>query len=130
MASDKYNALVPRYMYWSNELKNVGRCLKCNSLLEKEYHLYLLLIKTKDGIYENIIGTDSGSFCPNCPIIVLDYYDIRDMASMADFSMISFTVLGTIDENDMKIVAFINFADKPSNKDFVNYINEDNYSMR
>ncbi len=68
----KYDASIPREMFWSYEIPDSNLCPACNARLEKELHAYMVLMqKGKDREFF-ISGNDGGSFCPNCDVVVLD----------------------------------------------------------
>lgn len=99
----KFDSSIPRKMYWSNEIKNKKLCPECNSKLEKEYHSYLIITKTKDDNDFFIIGNDGGYFCPKCPIVVLDHKTFSEIISASNvFSRsFKFTVAGIVDIEGM-----------------------------
>jgi len=73
-SEDKLNISIPKHMYWSNELKNPEKCPKCNSRLQKDQNPFFAIVG-KDPL---IIGCD-GFLCQNCPVIILDNNEIRNM---------------------------------------------------
>ncbi|MDI6732620.1 MAG: hypothetical protein QME51_00740 [Planctomycetota bacterium] len=98
MAPKKYKSSIPRQMYWSTDLKNSKICPKCNSLLENEYHSYLLLVKTEKDVESFMVGNDKGYFCPNCAVVVLDKDEFGKMVlGFHDVSSSKFTVAGIVD---------------------------------
>lgn len=134
MARKKFDASIPRRMYWSNEIKNKKRCPECNSKLEEEYHTYLLIIKGGNEFESFITGHDGGYFCPKCPVIILDYKTFSEIASATDIisSSFEFTVAGIVDidaippdkshlplgddDNPIPLVKFIQRADKDNSE--------------
>ena len=40
--------------------------------LEKEYHIYVLLVKERNDVIPFMASNDGGSFCSKCPVVVLD----------------------------------------------------------
>ena len=126
-------------MYWSSDLKNSKRCPVCNSILENEYKSYLLAIETKKNAEPFIVGNDAGSFCSNCPVVVLDADKFSEMVSGAQdvrggltflrrgAPKLRFFVLGIVDldavpedkksepfddDNPIPIVEFTNLSSK------------------
>lgn len=68
----KFDASVPRKMFWSDKLVNKKKCPLCHSTLENEYHTYAMVIRSGGEVTPFIAGNDSGAFCPECPVVVLD----------------------------------------------------------
>jgi hypothetical protein len=68
----KFNASIPRKMFWSDKLVNRKKCPLCHSALENEYHTYGLAVVSGREATTFITGNDGGSFCPECPVVVLD----------------------------------------------------------
>lgn len=101
MAKKRYDASIPRRMYWSDEIKNRKRCPECDSKLQKEYHTYIIIIKDMDDPEPFITGNDGGNFCPNCPAIVLDDGIFSKIAASADMTSrpLKFMVCGIIDDD-------------------------------
>jgi hypothetical protein len=99
-----FDPSVPRKMYWSNKIPNKLRCPHCKSKLEKEYQSYLLTTRSQ-GEYETFIsGNDYGTFCSQCPIVVLDFEGINqiiqqvfDRTDWIKSPKLSFAVLGMLD---------------------------------
>jgi len=69
----KFDASIPRKMFWSTDVGGTEFCPQCNSRLENESHSYLLLVREPGDFHPFIVGNDNGYFCENCPIVVLDY---------------------------------------------------------
>jgi hypothetical protein len=68
----KFDASIPRKMFWSDKLVNRKKCPLCHSALENEYHTYGMAAVSGMETTTFITGNDSGSFCPKCPVVVLD----------------------------------------------------------
>src|SRR5262245_10479634 len=68
----KFDASVPRRMFWSDKLVNKKKCPLCHSRLENEYHHYIMAIQSGKEITTLATGNDSGAFCSECPVVVLD----------------------------------------------------------
>jgi len=135
MTKKKFDASIPRKMFWSNEIPNSKLCPNCNAKLEREYHTYLIATR-KEGNYETFItGNDGGYFCPNCDIVVLDWDKFARLVSIfSKFSKsVEFTVLGIVDvnaipedkrsipiggdDNPIPLVEFTNLSkERPKNK--------------
>jgi hypothetical protein len=69
---EKFDASIPRKMFWSDKLVNRKKCPLCRSTLENEYHHYIMAIKSGKETTMLATGNDSGAFCPECPVVVLD----------------------------------------------------------
>jgi hypothetical protein len=68
----KFDASIPRKMFWSDKLVNRKKCPLCHSALETEYHTYGMAVWIGSESTTFIAGNDYGSFCPECPVVVLD----------------------------------------------------------
>jgi hypothetical protein len=68
----KFSASIPRRMFWSDKLVNRKKCPLCHSALEREFHTYGIAVVSGKEITTLITGNDAGSFCPECPVVVLD----------------------------------------------------------
>ena len=68
----KFDASVPRRMFWSDKLVNKKKCPLCHSVLEDEHHTYAMAVRSGGETTPLITGNDAGSFCPECPVVVLD----------------------------------------------------------
>src|SRR5215470_19935347 len=68
----KFDASIPRRMFWSDKLVNRKKCPLCHSALENEYHTYGMAVVNGKETTTLITGNDAGSFCPVCPVVVLD----------------------------------------------------------
>jgi hypothetical protein len=100
----KFDPSIPRKRYWSDSVPNKLRCPRCKSLLEKEYQSYLLTVQSYVDYETFISGNDYGSFCPQCPIVVLDIQGIKqtiqqvfDRTDWIKSTKLSFEVLGILD---------------------------------
>ena len=96
MSEKKFDASIPRKMYWSDDVPSVSLCPRCGAKLEKEYHSYVVV--TKEGNDHEMImyGGDEGSFCPNCDTVVLDY-DMFVMILSQCHHFSAFGVMGIVD---------------------------------
>jgi hypothetical protein len=68
----KFDASIPRRMFWSDKLVNKKKCPLCHSTLENEYHHYIMAIQSGKETTTLATGNDYGVFCPECPVVVLD----------------------------------------------------------
>jgi hypothetical protein len=68
----KFDASIPRKMFWSDKLVNKKKCPLCHSTLENEYHHYIMAIRSGKEITTIGSGNEFGAFCPECPVVVLD----------------------------------------------------------
>lgn len=99
MTEKKYDASIPREMFWSNKIQDSRLCPTCNAKLEKKYHTYLVLSRKGEDYESFISGNDAGKFCPNCDIVVLDRNMFAKSVSFATrhSSSFEFTVVGLVD---------------------------------
>ena len=96
----KFDASVPRWMYWSNRISPPDKCPKCNTSLEAEYHTYLFFTKEGGNVVPFMVGNDGGKFCSQCPVVVLDNEVFAETALSGGASGNSiFTVAGIVDLN-------------------------------
>ena len=96
----KFDASIPRAYYWKHEIENHNKCPECSTHLEIEQHTYYIAINDKGDISALTIGSDAGSFCSKCPIVVLDEDIIIKMikfGGVVDNS--KFIVFGIVDMN-------------------------------
>ena len=101
----KFDASIPRKMFWSESLVNKKKCPLCHSTLENEYHHYIIAVRTGKEITTLGVGNDYGSFCPECPVVVLDRKGFeRVIGQIAEESpdlgmsgAVSFLVIGIAD---------------------------------
>jgi hypothetical protein len=94
---------IPRRMFWSDKLVNKKKCPLCHSILAPEYHSYVLVTWSGEEPSTFITGNNNGSFCPECPVVVLDRKGfeqiIEEMAESPDLGISSagrFAVLGIV----------------------------------
>ncbi len=101
MTRRKFDASIPRKMFWSNKITNSKLCPNCNAKLKREYHTYLVGTRKRNNYETFITGNDDGYFCPNCDIVVLDWDEFARLVSVfSKFSnSVEFAVLGIVDTN-------------------------------
>jgi len=99
----KVDVSIPRKMFWSDKLVNKKKCPLCHSTLENEYHTYMMVTRSGGETTPFMTGNDSGSFCLECPVVVLDRKGfeqaIEAMAERPDWGIsgtVQFTVLGIV----------------------------------
>ncbi len=99
MMENKYDASIPREMFWADEIPNSNLCPACNAKLEKEFHTYVLLMRKGKDRKSFLSGNDGGSFCPNCNVVVLDRNVFAAHISHATrhAAPLQFTVAGIVD---------------------------------
>lgn len=125
----KFDASIPRKMFWSTDVGGTDFCPQCQGRLQNESHSYLLMIREGGEIQPFIAGNDSGYFCPHCPVVVLKYEEFAQLASMAmsEGYRGKFTVMGIVDldavpeekldvplgddDNPIPLVKFTNLSD-------------------
>ena len=130
----KFDASVPRKMFWSTDIGGMDFCPQCHSKLENESHSYLLLVREPGDFKPFIVGNNDGYFCACCPIVVLDYEAFAKSALAGNPSSCSFefTVPGIIDldaipeenanipigddDNPVPLMRFTNYRDTESAK--------------
>lgn len=100
----KFDVSVPRRMFWSDNLVNKKKCPLCHSALEKEHHSYAMVVRSGGETTPFISGNDSGAFCPECPVVVLDRKGferaIEAMAERPDWGIsgaVEYVVAGIVD---------------------------------
>jgi hypothetical protein len=137
----KFDAAIPRRMFWSDSLVNKKKCPLCHSTLENEYHHYIMVIQSGKETTALGAANDYGAFCPECPVVVLDKNGFErlareDVEKKPDWKMsgeLSFIVIGIVnlnavpedkrhlplggDDNPIPIVKFIREIDAASQGD-------------
>ena len=93
----KFDASIPRRMYWNTDLKAPDVCPECRTPLEKEHHCYVLLLKDSDDVIPFLAGNDGGSFCPKCPVVVLGVDVFSRSAAIGAPEPKSLMVAGIVD---------------------------------
>jgi len=102
---NKFDASIPRKMFWSDKLVNKKKCPLCHSALENEYHTYAIAVLGGGETATFIAGNNAGSFCPECPVVVLDRkgFDrvigeiIEESPDLRISGAVSFAVIGIVD---------------------------------
>ena len=130
----KFDASIPRKMFWSTEVGGTDFCPQCHRRLENESHCYILLVRKPGDFQPFIVGNDDGYFCRNCPVVVLDHEPFAKsaMAGYPGNKKFEFTVSGIVDleavpeeksdiplgedDNPIPLVKFTNLAEKDSGK--------------
>jgi len=130
----KIDVSVPRRMFWSDKLVNKKKCPLCHSTLENEYQTYVMVTRSGGETTPFITGNESGAFCPECPVVVLDRKGfeqaIEAMAEKPDWGIsgtVQFAVMGIVnieavpedkrhiplgdDDNPIPLVAFLSETD-------------------
>jgi hypothetical protein len=133
----KFDASVPRRMFWSDKLVNKKKCPLCHSTLENDYHTYMMVTRSGGETTPFIVGGDDGAFCPECPVVVLDRKGferyIEAMVKKPDWGIsgaVQFAVLGIVDidaipedkhhipvgedDNPIPLVQFLSETDMPN----------------
>lgn len=126
----KFDASIPRKMFWSKDVGGTEFCPQCHSRLENESHSYLLLVREPGDFQPFIVGNNDGYFCACCPVVVLDYEAFAKSAIAGNPSSCSFefTVPGIIDldaipeenanipigddDNPIPLMRFTNYRDR------------------
>jgi hypothetical protein len=133
----KFDASIPRKVFWSDRVPNRHRCPLCHARLEKEFHAYAYQVVKEDGteaIY--VVGGNLGAFCPQCPIVVLDMKEAVGMLAgtlgAREGKPVRFIVIGILDmdaippekanvpvggeDNPLPLVFFVDKIDPPAAK--------------
>ena len=100
---ERFDSAIARRMYWSDREGNGGLCPECGASVQLEFHSYLAAVKDGDDFEIALVSSEKGSFCAQCPVVVLDAEGLAktiDGSGMGSDSA-SFTVLGIV---DMKVV--------------------------
>jgi hypothetical protein len=71
---ENFDPSIRRKKYSAHKVFNRLRCPRCRTRLEPHDCAYLMAADLMDGseIQMNILNGPYGSFCPHCPIVVLD----------------------------------------------------------
>ncbi len=69
----KFDASVPRKMFWSTDVGGTDSSPQCGSRLENESHSYLMLVRESGNVQQFVVGNNDGYFCAGCPVVVLDH---------------------------------------------------------
>ena len=112
---NKFDASIPRRMYWNNDLKASDVCPECGTPLEKEHHCYVLLLKEANEVIPFLIGNDGGSFCPKCPVVVLDI----DVFSKS-------AAVGAPKSESLMVAGIVNMESIPEDKQHIPLGEDDN----
>ena len=80
-----------------DEIDDSKSCPRCNAPLENKRESYLVDVEHRRGTESLMIGCGGGSFCPNCPTVVLDSRAFKNMVSITAGGRSSYTVLGVVD---------------------------------
>ena len=97
----KFDASIPRKMFWSKDIGGTVFCPQCQGRLESENHTYLMFTREGSDSQQFVVGNDHGYFCVSCSVIVLDYDAFAEIAIAGNPSSRSFefTVPGIVDLN-------------------------------
>lgn len=95
----KFNASLPRKMFWSKDVGGKDFCPECHDRLDRERHTYMLFTREGRDFNQFIVGNDNGYFCARCPVVVLDYEAFAESAMVGNPTKYSFefTVPGIVD---------------------------------
>jgi len=104
MRMDKFDPSIPRWKYWSDEIEEASECPRCGRKLEKELHLYMLVIRDSRGYIPDTYGSDDlGYFCPECPMVVIDRETAGSLLKVPGVAppMLFYSVVGIVDMNSI-----------------------------
>ena len=125
----KFDASVPRRMFWSKDVGGIGFCPLCQDRLKQENCTYLLVVRELGDMQPFIVGNEGGYFCEHCPVVVLDYevFEQSVLAGNPSSRSLEFTVPGIVDfhaipeeranepigddDNPIPLVRFANYRD-------------------
>ena len=94
----KFDASVPREMFWLTDVARTNTCPRCGSALENDSQTYMCVVRSGGEEEPFIAGNDLGYFCPRCPVVVLDHGAFAEHAALvASGGHILFAVLGLVD---------------------------------
>jgi len=95
----KFDASLPRKMFWSKDVGGKEICPECHGRLERERHTYMLFTQEGRDFDSFVVGNDSGYFCARCPVVVLDYEAFAESAMVGKptSGSFEFTVPGIVD---------------------------------
>ncbi len=92
---------LPRECWLDHSPMGTTACPRCHAGLVRTHQTYCVATKEHDQLQDPfIIGSDFGSFCPQCPTIVIDVAQVGDLLSLGHSSWdigSSFLVLGQVD---------------------------------
>jgi hypothetical protein len=97
----KIDLSIKRKMVWSKDVSNSKLCPQCSRELETQYQMYMLAIKERKEVVPFLTGNDAGSFCLQCPTVVLDFDKFEQLASAAtrDKYNTTFAVIGVVNRD-------------------------------
>src|SRR5262245_34045379 len=99
----KFDPSIPRKQFWTDRVPNKHRCPFCHSRLEKDYQVYMFVVQEGEETPAYVTGNDHGSFCPQCPIVVLDMKEFARSAAevigLDEAQSLAFMVLGLVNLN-------------------------------
>ena len=95
----KVRLIILKPTNWRDQIPDSKSCPECHSELEKEFHTYLVLTRKGKEYKQLIYGTDGGSFCSSCDVVVLDSSMFREHVRYGTKhgSSFQFTVVGIVD---------------------------------
>jgi len=113
----KFDASIPRKMFWSTDVGGTDLCPQCHGRLENESHGYLLFVQEAGDIQPFIVGNDKGYFCACCPVVVLDYDTFANSAIVGNPSSDSF---------EFAVAGLVDFSAVPQEKSDIPLGDDDN----
>jgi len=100
----KFNAAIPRRVYYSDQVTDPERCPECGKPLERDHQTYLLEIRNVAGDIESFLTSiAAGAFCASCPVVVLARDKVESIVQHAGERFLpgkqrlEFVVLGLVD---------------------------------
>ena len=90
-------------LFMSDDIVSSTSCPRCHAPLKTEHQSYLIAIRANGEIESVMISCEGGSFCPGCPIVVLDSQVFEEIISRNVQSRdvqsrdVEYAVLGMVD---------------------------------
>lgn len=85
---------VPRRMYWQDQHGKPDACPKCGTDLVRDERHYALAVEEGGEVLSYVLSSDAGSFCPACPVVVLDADRFRELLKAENVTSQRFLVIG------------------------------------
>lgn len=94
----KFSPSIPRRMFWSHEIEDAAVCPRCGAALETEMQTFMAFVRIAGEPQAAVLEAEA-SFCPACPVVVLDFEALSETVSdMVDTDQaLEFAVAGVID---------------------------------
>lgn len=91
---------LPRRRYWDTDIESPHRCPECQTPLVQDFQMYLMVTKQGKEVEPYLAGNKGGWFCPNCPVVVLNYDEfVQGMVVVSGVTTKEFTVAGIVNSD-------------------------------